>query len=317
MHGYMVSMEAPTTFGRTIQLFLVDGSPSGLMIATIHGWTGAVLVASQSTFGSLTARPEADRTGIYVLYGPDPSDPLKMRAYIGEADSVKSRVAQSAAERGFWETAVVVTTSDDALSKGHVRYLEARLIEIANMAGRVVLDNAQEPAADKRRLPEADKANMEAFLANLKTILPVVGLDLLKARPVITAPQAHTHLTDPSRTNVTFEIRHRSGVTAEAVEDGNEFIVLEGSQTLRDTSYSQTSYGRLKAELVAEGVLAASDSGRYVFTKAYSFSNPSAAAAVVLDRNSNGRIEWKVQGSQQSYHDWQQAQSLLASTSAS
>src|SRR5688572_27635681 len=134
-------MTQPETFGRTIQLFLVDGSPNGLIIATLHGWTGAILVASQSTFGALTARPEADRTGVYILYGPDPNDSLKMRAYIGEADSVRSRIAQSAGERGFWETAVVVTSSDDALTKGHVRYLEARLIDMAGAAGRVSLDN--------------------------------------------------------------------------------------------------------------------------------------------------------------------------------
>ena len=36
---------------------------------------------------------------------------------------------------------------------------------------------------------------------------------------------------------------------------------------------------------------------RLIFAKPYSFSSPSAAAAVVLDRNSNGRSEWKVKGS--------------------
>jgi hypothetical protein len=44
-----------------------------------------------------------------------------------------------------------------------------------------------------------------------------------------------------------------------------------------------------------------------IFAKPYPFSSPSAASAVILDRNSNGRIEWKVKGSKQSYHDWQQA----------
>ena len=121
----------PEAFGRTIQLFLVDGTPGGLIIASIHGWTGSVLVAAQTTFGRFLARPEADRTGIYILYGPDPEDPLGMRAYIGEADSVRDRIDTSAKQRGFWETAVVVTTSDEALNKGHVRYLEARLIEMS------------------------------------------------------------------------------------------------------------------------------------------------------------------------------------------
>lgn len=44
------------TFGRTIQLFLVDGKPSGLRKTTIHGWTGLVFVSGASAFGDLTAR---------------------------------------------------------------------------------------------------------------------------------------------------------------------------------------------------------------------------------------------------------------------
>ena len=33
--------------------------------------------------------------------------------------------------------------------------------------------------------------------------------------------------------------------------------------------------------------------GLYQFTQDYSFSSPSTAAAVVLGRSANGRIEWK------------------------
>ena len=159
--------------GRTIQLFLVDGNPNGLIIAQIHGWTGSVLVSTQTTFAQLLARPETGRTGIYILHGPDTGDPLRMRAYIGEADCVRDRIGESAGKRDFWEAAVVVTVADEALTKGHVRYLEARLIEITKASGRVILDNAQMPASERRHLPEADRANMEAFLANPSVILPV------------------------------------------------------------------------------------------------------------------------------------------------
>lgn len=51
---------------------------------------------------------ETDRTGVYILYGPDPEDDLRMRCYVGEADSVRERLGQSAGARGFWETAVVI-----------------------------------------------------------------------------------------------------------------------------------------------------------------------------------------------------------------
>lgn len=300
-------MTTGDTFGRTIQLFLVDGKPTGLRKATIHGWTGIVLVSSQSTFAKLTERDEVDRTGIYILTGPDPEKEGMARVYIGSANSVRERIKQSAEKREFWETAIAITTSDDDLSKGHAEYLEARLIQQTAQAGRVTLDNGTQPDTSRRRLPEADVANMEQFLANLRIILPVVGLDMLKPQP-----RAVTKIAKPveERTigEVQFEIRHKSGVQATAVEEEGEFIVLEGSEALTGTGYVQQSYGGLKEQLVKDGVLVPNGTDKLRFAKPWPFNSPSAAAAVVLDRNSNGRIEWKVKGSKQNYHDWQQVQ---------
>ncbi len=54
-------MTGTETFGRTIQLFLVDGTPNGLRKATIYGWTGLIFVATGTTLVALTARPKPDR----------------------------------------------------------------------------------------------------------------------------------------------------------------------------------------------------------------------------------------------------------------
>lgn len=304
-------MSPGETFGRTIQLFLVDGKPTGLRKATIHGWTGLLFVSGASAFGDLTARDEVDRTGVYILAGPDPVTAGTIRVYIGSGNSVAERIRQSAVKRDFWETAITVTTSDDDMSKGHAEYLEARLIEQTTKAGRVTLDNGTNPDIGRRRLPEADIANMEQFLANLRIILPVIGLDMLKPQPKAVSAKASP--SSPSVSNeVQFEIRHKSGVSATAVEEDGEFIVLEGSEALKDTGYVQQSYGGLKDKLIADGVLVPQDvptaTGKLRFAKPWSFSSPSAAAAVVLDRNSNGRLEWKVKGASQTYHDWQQVQ---------
>ena len=306
-------MSTGETFGRTIQLFLVDGKPTGLRKATIHGWTGVVLVSSQSTFASLTSREEVDRTGVYVLTGPDPNKQGMTRVYIGSANSVRERIKQSAERREFWETAIAVTTSDDDLSKGHAEYLEARLIELTAQAGRVTLDNGTQPDTSRRRLPEADVANMEQFLANLRIILPVIGLDMLKPQPRAVTQTAKP-VAERTTGDVQFEIRHKSGVQATAVEEDGEFIVLEGSEALTGTGYVQQSYGGLKEKLVADAVLVPHGADKLRFGKPWPFNSPSAAAAVVLDRNSNGRIEWKVKGSKQTYHDWQQAQAARQET---
>ncbi len=303
-------------FGRTIQLFLVDGKPSGLRKATIHGWTGLVFVAGDSAFGDMTAREEVDRTGIYILTGPDPDEHGTTRVYIGSGNSVSERIKQSAVKRDFWETAITVTTSDDDLSKGHAEYLEARLIEVTGLANRVILDNGTQPETARRRLPEADRANMEQFLANLRIILPIIGLDMLKPQPRAVM-QTDKPIDQRTTGEMRFEIRHKTGVFAEAVEEDDEFVVLEGSEALINTGYLQQSYGRLKEKLIEDGVLIPIEASKLKFAKPHSFSSPSAAAAVVLDRNANGRTEWKVKGAKQSYHDWQESRVLDAAASDS
>ncbi len=297
-------MSADPNFGRTIQLFLVDGKPSGLRKVTIHGWTGIVFVSGASAFGKLTNRDEVDRTGVYILSGPDPEETGGTRVYIGSGNSVSARIAQSVLKRDFWETAITVTTSDDDLSKGHAEYLEARLIELAIEAGRVSLDNATNPGAERRRLPEADQANIEQFLANLKIVLPVIGLEMLKPQPAAISEKSKT-VEERILNKTTFEIRHKSAVRAYAVEEDGEFVVLEGSEALKDTGYVQQSYSGLKDRLIEGGILTNQDNGKFRFERPYAFNSPSAASAVVLDRNSNGRIEWKVKNSKQTYHEWQ------------
>jgi len=304
-------MTVGETFGRTIQPFLVDGKPTGLRKATIHGWTGLLFVSGASAFGDLTARDEVDRTGVYILSGPDPDKAGGIRVYIGSGNSVAERIKQSALKRDFWETAITITTSDDDMSKGHAEYLEARLIQITAQAGRVSLDNGTQPDTLRRRLPEADVANMEQFLANLRIILPVIGLEMLKQQPKAVT-QTEQPVEERTTGEVQFEIRHKSGVQATAVEEDGEFIVIEGSEALSGTGYVQQSYSGLKEKLITEGVLVPQDgpvgTNKMRFAAPWSFNSPSAAAAVVLDRNSNGRIEWKVRGANQTYHDWQQAQ---------
>jgi hypothetical protein len=300
-------MIAEEFVGRTIQLFLVDGNTSGLIIATLHGWTGSIIVARNQTLPKLLARVETKRTGVYVLSGPDPDDPLKTRVYLGEADSILERLPKSAGERGFWELAAIITTSDESLTKGHVRYLEAELIAAAMAAGRANLDNAQKPDSERRYLPEADRANMQGFLRNIATVMPVVGFDFLKPAPKITSPQVNFRQASPL-IRIEFVIEHRSGIKATMIETEDSYFVLKDSLAAKDADHASNTYGALRQSLIDQSKLVV-DGNFYRFDEDVPFSSPSAAAAVVLDRNSNGRYEWKVAGTKMTYDGWQSQQS--------
>ena len=68
-------MSAPAVRGRTIRLFLVKGTPTGVITAEVGDWTGKVVVAPHTALPVLKSRPEAKLTGVYLLIGRDPANP--------------------------------------------------------------------------------------------------------------------------------------------------------------------------------------------------------------------------------------------------
>ena len=172
----------------SIRLFLPEGSPHGLTIATIPNWAGSVIRCRSTSMPALLARPEASRPGVYILQGPDSSLEGRIetrRAYVGQAGQIRERFPQSAKEREFWEDAVIITTSDPNFSAGHFLALESIIIAEANRYGRVHLDNSVSPRDDAGGLGEADQAEVKTFLDQIKQVLPVLGFEML--RPSIAA----------------------------------------------------------------------------------------------------------------------------------
>lgn len=88
--------------GRAIRIFLVDGSPTGLRTAELGLSTCKAVMAPRLALESLARRPEAKRTGVYVLVGQDDKHPGRRRIYVGEGDEVLARIRKHDGERDFW-----------------------------------------------------------------------------------------------------------------------------------------------------------------------------------------------------------------------
>jgi hypothetical protein len=120
------------------------------------------LVSSRSDYLKARKRAEYGRPGVYLLTGPPSGNVLRDQLYVGEADDVRDRVDQHVKGKDFWTTVIAFTSKDENLNKAHVRYLEARLVQLATEAGRVAVLNGTAPALPK--LSEPDRADMEAYL---------------------------------------------------------------------------------------------------------------------------------------------------------
>ena len=293
--------------GRSVRLFLADGTPGGLLTAEIMNWTGHVTAAPRSELAVLLQREEAARTGVYLLLGDDPTAVGGSVAYIGESDVVGSRLKKHAQpeEQGgkdFWERAVILTSKDANLTKAHARYLESRFIELATLAGRTTLFNGTAPSRTGL-LPEADVSDMEYFVAQARIILPVLGVNLLRS-PGAAAPSPG-QTTSPSSPEFAMSLK-KEGITARAREIDGEFTVMSGSLArLSWTGVPGHGYRVLREKLERDGTLARSATGStMMFSRDHVFASPSAAAAVIAGRASNGRKDWRLPDGT-SFGDWQ------------
>ena len=288
--------------GKTIRLFLVDGRPEGILTAEIGNWTGRITLTPRTKLKDFVGRPDAKRTGVYILVGPDPSEEFEDAVYIGEGDNVYNRLYAHSTDssKEFWTTAVVVTSKDENLTKSHVRYLESRLIDIVTGAHRSQVMNSTAPTTPG--LPEPDVADMELFLDQTLQTLPVLGFDFLVPRRVADRVEARGRgVNGEGRFVLT-----GSGVEAHAIEIGGEFVVLKGSTARRERTPSMMSYVALRQRLTDSDLFTESSNDElYELTEDTPFRSPSAAAAVILGRSANGRTEWKVESTGHTYADWQ------------
>lgn len=303
-------MQIPT--GKSIRLFMVDGTPQGILTLEVMNWTGHALVAPRSRIAEMIKRPEMTRTGVYFLTGPDPEGLDRLCVYVGETDNVGKRLVQHSKDetKDFWEKACVITSKDMNLTKAHVRYLESRLISIAGQSGYAKIFNNTAPQYDY--LPEADIADMEYFITQIRLIMPVLGFEFLREKPQISSPQqgvVRSELVDNVLSMFpTFEIYSKKyELTATAKETNAEFVVLAGSHAQPKWIGSEGhNYHTLFKTLYDQGKIAVTPDSQYgVFQENVVFSSPSAAAAIVYGRAANGRTAWKLKDSNKTYEDWQ------------
>jgi len=297
--------------GRSMRLFLVDGTPNGLLTAEIMNWTGHTLTGPRSKLTNLVQRPECARTGIYFLVGPDPDNAMRPLVYIGESDDVAKRLKQhnrpeSQGGKDFWEKVCLVTSKDQNLTKAHVKYLESQLIALAKQSGRCGLVNGT--AHEYNILPESDQADMAFFIEQVRTVLPVLGFDFLRDSHKLVEAQRDTRDAPQTAARFTMELS-KYGITAEAEEVDGDFVVLAGSKARNHwvSNSSYASYQPLYQQLTEDGVLVRDEAGEVTFSQDQMFSSPSAAAAVISGRPANGRTTWFEKTSRKTYGDWQSA----------
>lgn len=265
-------------YGKTIELFLVNGTAESLVTAELSNWNGKAIKIPRSEVGTCS-RDDLRGIGVYFLIcrGDDGIDSV----YIGEAEIIQDRLKQhiadyqSGKELYYWHTAVAFIGRD--LNKALIRFLEHRFVEIAKDSGQYSV--LTKVTYKNTILKESQIASMEEFIENVKVLMSALGYKVL-----VPAPKA----TD----RTTYLYCKGSGANATGFISSGGFTVIKGSiistHTVPSMEVHAKSMYKLRCAMEDEKIIVDN-----CFTRDYEFTSPSAASTVILGRSSNGTVDWK------------------------
>lgn len=259
---------------KTLKIFLIDGEPTGTKIVEISNWIGKAFVIPRNKLKNILLRDELNSQAVYFLVGE--SEEGRQRVYVGEAEEFKKRIQQHDQTKDFWTSVICFISKDENLTKAHVKFLEAVIIEEMKKAKRVEMENGNSGGIPK--LPESDEADMQVFLENLQIMLSALGFVFMEDLSV-----------QDEDTEEVYYIEQR-GVRA-TVKLTNEGYVLQVGSTIvaiETPGAKSRSISKLRARLLTEENVKKVNNDFYELLVPLIFSSPSTTAAFVIGHNANG-----------------------------
>ncbi|MGL4819236.1 MAG: GIY-YIG nuclease family protein [Bacilli bacterium] len=282
-----------STRGKSINLFLIDGSPRSRIKCTLANWTGVAYKIPRTELDKCKGRTDLAQSGVYFLFGTsDQSDDNVV--YIGQAgvrkngEGLLTRLFEHKRnqEKEYWTEAVVFTTSNNSFGPTEISYLEHRFCALSVEAGRYIVKNGNEPTLGN--ITEEKESELEEFIDYAKIIMGTLGHKLFEPLTDHPKPAVAIESTDDDLLLFLKRKSRKSGIVIEASckQTHEGFVVLRGSriETIDSDSITPSvKERRQKAQINVDGIL----------QEDVLFRSPSYAAAFIIGGSVNGLTEWK------------------------
>lgn len=277
--------------GKNINMFLMDGTPTGRIKCTIANWTGVAYKIPRTELELCKNRNDLKQSGVYFLFGAS-NETGKPVAYIGQAgnrkngEGILNRLLEHKrnSEKNYWSDAVVFTTSNNSFGPTEISFLENKFCKLAVDANRYEVKNGNDPSAG--HITEEKESEMEEFVELSRIIMGTLGHNIFEP---ITETQIDT--TSDKNDDILFYLTRTikaANFTVQAVckKVGEKFIVLKGSKVSPIVSDNVSSgIKRLRKN--------SKISDDYILLEDVKFSTPSGAGEFVIGNTCNGWRNWK------------------------
>lgn len=273
---------------QTIQVYLPQGEPTGIRIATVTTRTVTVLDVPRPLLARFLTMSEATQVGMYCLVSDNPEDHV---AYIGQSGDVGRRLSQHHSSKEFWTRALVAVSLTQDWTTTHVAYLEWLAIGRALEAGRYRLENGNQ--ASNPFTPAPLEADCQEYFETIAMLAAVLGVSLLERQKAVANNEAAAtgSVNAPDGSDNLYLKDRACEAVGNQLSDG--FTVRTGS--VGRSQLLPSASGRLKdlrERLEASGHIEV-DGDKIRVLRDLPFPSPSAAAQFLTGSSVNGRKLWQ------------------------
>lgn len=281
--------------GKSINLFLMDGTAVGRIKCTLANWTGVAYKIPRTELDKCKERDDLKQSGVYFLFGTSDQTGENV-VYIGQAgirkngEGILYRLIEHKRnpDKDYWTEAIVFTTSNNSFGPTEISYLENRFVGMATEAGRYLVKNSNDPTMGN--ITEEKESELEEFIDYAKIVMGTLGHKLFEALAEKSSTPKVKEINDDELTLFMKRNSRKSGklIEASCKQTREGFVILKGS--LIETIDSESippgiKERRLKAKIDKHGIL----------QENVLVNSPSYAAAFVIGGHANGLIEWKTE----------------------
>lgn len=279
--------------GKSINLFLMDGTATGRMKCTLANWTGVAYKIPRTDLDKCRERGDLSQSGVYFLFGASEQTDETV-VYVGQAGARKNgegilyrlQEHKRNQHKDYWTEAVVFTTSNNSFGPTEISYLENRFCAMATAGRRYIVKNGNEPTIGN--VTEEKESELEEFIDYAKIVMGTLGHNVFEPLVQGQMPFSQLEQMKPEKEQEFFIKRSGANACARLTNEG--MVVLSGSVIRADTVPSCPDYVKKARELNRVNI-----DENSTLLKDMLFKTPSGASSFVLGAPSNGNIEWRTE----------------------
>lgn len=261
---------------QTIQIFLPDGHPTSIREAEITNRLVKAILIPRNKLAEASKRDMVNYTGVYFLFGSS-DETIKPKVYVGEGEDCFNRIKSHNRNKEFWTHCIIVTTKTNEFTKTDSKFLEHHCLIKAEQFGRFNTEN--DTGSNKPSLPESREYDLLDNFETLKILLATLGYPVFEPKR-----------KKENKKDVFICKGKKAFAEGEITDDG--FVVYQGGRcNLDETPTLSNGIRNMRRKLIQDGILK-EEKDILIFTTDHIFSSPSAAAATVLARSTNGWVYW-------------------------